>query len=54
MYADKNPWWLLLLCVGPSGVAAEPRQELCENGSGHVWGHQVSKKILTSRFTVRP
>ena len=46
MYADQNPWRLLLLCVRAARVFTKPCEELCENGSGHVRGHQVSAAYI--------
>lgn len=42
MHENKDPGRLLLLRVGVTSLSAQTRQELCQNGSGHVWSHQVS------------
>lgn len=42
LHENKNPGWLLLLCVGVARVSAWPCQKLCQNGTWHVWGYQVS------------
>lgn len=42
MHENKDPWRLLLLRVGVASLSAQTRQELCQNGPGHVRSHQVS------------
>ena len=45
VHAYQNPGGLLLLCVWTARVPAQPRPELCQNGPGHVRGHQVSTSV---------
>lgn len=42
MHENKDPWRLLLLCVGVASVSTQTCQELCQNGPGHVRSHKVS------------
>ena len=51
MHADQNPGGLLLLRVWTARVPAQPCQELCQNGAGHVRGHQVSSSVAFSLLT---
>lgn len=45
VHANQDPGRLLLLRVRPARVAAPSCQELCEDGPGYVWGHQVKHQI---------
>lgn len=36
MHENQDPRRLLLLCVRAARLSAQSRQELCQNGPGHV------------------
>lgn len=52
MHENKDFGRLLLLCVRTPHISPEPRQELCENGAGHVWSYKVSEGTIGSFLTV--